>query len=356
MKKKIIKLFAFLNLLITFCVSTNALEVYFLDVGQGSAAVLQSDGYTMMIDGGPRDASQYVYSILQKHKIDRIDYMVATHFDEDHVGGLPAAMKQAKVGIVFGVNTDPEFSSLQKYLDEQKIRIVVPNIGDTFTLGNARVTILGPKKGMKSSGNTSLCLRVDYGSTSFLFVGDSEVEDENALIANKVDLESTVLVVGHHGSASSTADRFLKKVKPKYAIISVGADNTYGHPKKSVLDRLSKMGVQTYRTDLNGQIICTSDGKTVTFITEKSDGFVSADDFASGTKELGGNTSRSNPVPTPIIDDENVTYVGNASTRKFHYPTCKSVASMKSKNKVPLYGSREDAIADGYQPCGSCKP
>lgn len=342
------------------------IDVYFLDVGQGSSAFIECGGYTMLIDGGPKSASQYVNSFLKSHDVSRIDYLIASHTDLDHVGGIAAALNAAEAGIVFAPEADPPFEDIKKYLDKQRNRILVPTAGDTFSLGEASVTVLGPRRGTVYSDNTSLVLRISYGSTSFLFVGDSEMADEIALMDSGRELKSTVLCVGHHGSASSSSERFLMSVAPQYAVISVGAGNTYGHPDDGVLKRLKKLGVTVYRTDLDGQILFRSDGKTVTVVTEGSGDFVSTGDFASGSvgsekAALRGYASEpreaepeKQPEQTP--DLENVTYIGNRKTKKFHDPGCSSVSDMKFGNIVCFYGDRDEPIAEGYVPCGRCNP
>ena len=359
-------LLALLAALPFFAAFAEGIDVYFLDVGQGSCAFIECDGCTMLIDGGPKTASQYVYSFLKNHDVGRLDYLVATHSDLDHVGGIAAALNAAQAGIVFAREPEPPFADIQKNLDVQKNHILVPTEGDRFSLGEASVTVIGPRRGAVYSDNTSLVLRVEYGATSFLFVGDSEMPDERALMDSKQVLKSTVLCVGHHGSSSSSSERFLKAVAPRYAVISVGADNSYGHPDADVLKRLSRLGVTTYRTDLDGQIRISSDGKNVSIVTEGSGDFISTGDFASGSAAADGAGTRayaskpveSGPTPAPESHEisEDVRYVGNAKTKKFHYPDCDAVSDMKMGNAVCFYGDREEPLADGYVPCKRCDP
>ena len=249
------------------------LTVTFLDVGQGDAAVLQCGGQSMMIDGGKAKASSYIYSWLKKNQISHLDVMVATHTDADHIGGLSGALNYAKVGTAYcpvTSGTTKTFQSFVKYLKKQGKSITVPKAGDEFSLGSAQVRILGPTDPQAEGNNSSIVLKVTFGDTSFLFTGDAEREEEQELLESGYDLESTVLKVGHHGSDTSTSYLFLRTVNPQYAVISVGADNTYGHPTEAVLSRLRDADVKTYRTDLQGTITAVSDGKKVTFQTEKN--------------------------------------------------------------------------------------
>ena len=343
---------------------SSVFEIYFLDVGQGDSAVINCDGHILMIDGGNADKSDYIYSFLKSHSFEKLDYIIATHPDADHVGGLAGALNYAGAGIVFCTDMENDtktFQDFQKYLAMQKGMITVPNAGDVFTLGTARVSILAPEKGEKLTGNTSVVVRIVYGDTAFLFMGDAEWEDEHALVKSKTELKSDVIKIGHHGSDDSTSEEFLKKVKPSYAVISVGEENVYGHPADEVLYRLEKTKTEVYRTDVHGLIRCTSDGKKVLFETEKDplpdEGITRLEE----EEDLSANAARSadadeNGMEEGPADNDECDYIANKNTHKFHFPDCSSVDSMKEKNKYYFFGDREELIAEGYKPCGRCNP
>ena len=338
------------------------LTVTFLDVGQGDAAVLQCGGQTMMIDGGKAMASSYIYSWLKKNQISYLDVMVATHTDADHIGGLPGALNYAKVGTAYcpvTSGTTKTFQSFVRYLKNQGKSITVPKAGDEFSLGGAQVRILGPTDPQAEGNNSSIVLKVTFGDTSFLFTGDAEREEEQELLESGYDLESTVLKVGHHGSDTSTSYLFLRTVNPQYAVISVGADNTYGHPTEAVLSRLRDADVKTCRTDLQGTITAVSDGKKVTFQTERNADINTLGNAGPGQKDetCQKNKAFSNAGKAAASDSSaEKTYVLNTNTHKFHDPDCSSVSQMKEKNKRIVTESRDQIIADGYDPCGRCHP
>lgn len=338
------------------------LTVTFLDVGQGDAAVLQCGGQSMMIDGGKAKASSYIYSWLKKNQISHLDVMVATHTDADHIGGLSGALNYAKVGTAYcpvTSGTTKTFQSFVKYLKKQGKSITVPKAGDEFTLGSAQVRILGPTDPQAEGNNSSIVLKVTFGDTSFLFTGDAEREEEQELLESGYDLESTVLKVGHHGSDTSTSYLFLRTVNPQYAVISVGTDNTYGHPTEAVLSRLRDADVKTYRTDLQGTITAVSDGKKVTFQTERNAEINTLDQAGPGQKnETGQKNKAVSSAGKAAASDSSAekTYVLNTNTHKFHDPDCSSVSQMKEKNKRIVTESRDQIIADGYEPCGHCHP
>jgi len=247
--------------------------VHYIDVGQADCALVACDGAYMLIDGGNAEDSDLVYSYLKSNSVEHLDYMVATHAHEDHIGGLSGATYAATVGTALSPVTEGStkvFHNLVKSLAQQGVELTVPSPGDIFPLGSAQVEVLGPLKDYDETNDTSIVLRVDYGETSFLFTGDMESPAEADLVEAGVDLSATVLKVGHHGSSSSTSYRFLREVLPEYAVIPVGEGNSYGHPNEAVLSRLEDAEVTVYRTDLHGTIIAESDGKTVTFTTEKN--------------------------------------------------------------------------------------
>ena len=248
----------------------SSFSIRFLDVGQADSALIQCDGHYMLIDGGNKEDSSLIYSVLKNNEITHLDLIVGTHAHEDHIGGLPGALNYATADVSLCPVTDynsKAFSDFKKYAQENGGGITVPEVGDQYQLGSASVDILGVNSG-DDTNDTSIVLKITYGETSFLFTGDAERAAEQVILDSGADLSATVLKVGHHGSETSTTYPFLRQVMPKYAVISVGAGNSYGHPAENTLSRLNDADVEVFRTDLLGDIICTSDGKTVTITTE----------------------------------------------------------------------------------------
>ena len=314
------------------------LSVHFLDVGQGDAALLICDGETMLIDGGPASASQFIYSYLRQ-KTDHLDYIIATHPHEDHVGGLAAALNAVPVDVILSpVETydNSAFEAMQRYANEQGTSIIVPYEGDEFFFGGGVVTILHCWPEAWAENDMSICLRIDYGETSFLFTGDAEAMSEYMMIDSGMPLKADVLKVGHHGSGSSSTREFIDTVKPQYAVISCGKNNSYGHPHAETLDSLS--GIKILRTDELGTIIMNTDGEMVTVEEGSVPNIIVIDNKEESTS-----------------NNEASTYIGNKNSMKFHYPDCEGVRKMNPKNKVPI-DTREDAISMGFTPCGMCKP
>ena len=311
----------------------SGLTVYFLDVGQADSALVVCDGAAMLIDGGNAADSSLVYAFLEGRGVTHLDVIVATHRHEDHVGGLAGALNFASVGIAYCPVEEYDskaFSNFVKYLGEQGKAITVPRAGDAFALGGAYVEIVAPVREYDNPNNASIVLKLTYGEVSFLFTGDCERESEADILDAGFDVSATVLKVAHHGSDTSTSYPFLREVMPEFAVISVGANNQYGHPNEDTLSKLRDADVVLYRTDLQGTVTATSDGKAVAFEVERN-----ASEITNPTQAA----------------DAHEYYIGNANTRKLHSPACSSLPD--EKNRV-YFDTLEEAFANGYDAHSVC--
>ena len=244
------------------------LQVHFIDVGQADAALILCDGEAMLIDGGNVGDSDVLYTYLSDRGVDTLDYVVVTHAHEDHVGGVSGALEYATAETVLCPVTDYESKAFRNFAKHAGT-ITIPDPGDTYTLGSAEFEIIHCDPDADDPNNTSIVLRLSHGENDFLFTGDAEVPVEEWILDSGYTVDCEVLKVGHHGSSTSTSYHWLYEADPDYAVISVGKDNSYGHPHDEVMSRLSDADVTVFRTDKQGDIVCTSDGETLSFTTSK---------------------------------------------------------------------------------------
>ena len=250
----------------------NYLSVHYIDVGQGDAILLACGGEYMLIDAGETDSKDTVIHYLSDLNIQRLDLVVATHGDSDHIGEMADVLNAVPADTVWypdydhGTKTETNFLTATANCGAD---LYQPELGETYDLGGATVTVLGPVKEYKTANDKSIVLMVQFGDDRFLFTGDMENKDgaENDLIAHWGDdaLKADVLKVGHHGSDTSTSYHFLRAVNPGYAVISVGEGNSYGHPTTEALNILGQAEVYVYRTDYMGTVVAVSDGENISF-------------------------------------------------------------------------------------------
>ena len=321
----------------------SSFSVNFIDVGQALSVLVTCDGQSMLYDGGNVADGSLVVSYLESAGVTRLEYVICSHAHEDHVGGLAAVLAKFPAGHVYAPVTQNDtqcFQDFVKYTQQQGLNVEIPAVGTSWQLGSATVQVLGPVAQYDDTNDTSLVLRIDYGQTSFLLTGDMESDAEKDLVESGANLDVDVLQVGHHGSETSTSYVFLNEVLPEMGVISVGTGNSYGHPHEAALSRLRDAGVDVYRTDLMGTITIASDG---TNYTVGSEHYVPTEQQNPTLTDGSGQMAASTPAET--------TYIGNVNSKKFHLPTCPNLPA--EQNQI-LFSSYDQAIAEGYSPCGTC--
>lgn len=245
------------------------LKVFFFNVGQADAIlVILPNGKTLAIDAGESDTQKSLADRIKTLGITRLDALVATHPHTDHIGGMSYLIKKFDAGTIYmskASTTTKTFENLLETIADKKIQVIEAKTGGSISLdADVAIRILSPAWLSDDDINdNSVVLKITYGQTSFLLMGDAGTPIEKQMLLRKENLEADVLKVGHHGSDTSTSDAFLKEVMPKIAVISVGKDNDYNHPSQTVVDRLKGIGAQILRTDEQGTVILSSDGKTV---------------------------------------------------------------------------------------------
>ena len=250
-------------------IESNKMIVHYIDVGQGDSILIQVNNKNLLIDAGPKSDKKKLLNYLSNLHLEKLDYVIATHPHEDHIGNMSDVIDDYNVLAFYAPkvqSTTKTFEQMVESLKSKNLKINVIKKGtDSINLGeNTKVTIFSPTKDYyEDLNNYSPVIKIEYGKTSFLFTGDAQKEVEKEILANNEDISADILKVGHHGSSTYTTKDFLNKVNPSIGVISLGKDNTYNHPNDGTVKRLKENKVTIYRTDKNGTVILSSDGSTI---------------------------------------------------------------------------------------------
>ena len=339
-------------------------NVWVLDVGQGSSTLVESDGEYMLIDGGDSDKSSYLVSYLKKKEITNFKYVIATHYDADHLNGVVGALNVFDVENVICpeyTTTTRVYNSFISIIDNKKIKRIQPIVGETYSLGRGEFTIIAPNStGYSNVNDYSVGIRFKYNNKSFLVAGDATNISEEEIVNNSIDINSDVYIVNHHGSSGSSSSEFLNKIDPEYAVISAGKGNAYGHPAYKTLEKLNKIGAKIYRTDIEGEIEFSFTEKEIQFNKDSYNKLESGEKINKDSYENNQDNKliSSNEGDNRSIENESSNksdnYVLNKKTKKIHKDDCKSVKQMSDNNKVYFDGTIDEAEAQGYSKCQNC--
>jgi len=352
--------------------STSVMEVHFLDVGQGDCTLIKSGDSYMLINAGDTNKGTLIQNYLQKRGIKKLDYLMLTHPDADHIGGAPVIVTKFDIDTIWMSNYTKDnrtFDNVIQALKYKSYQYMTPAVGSTYQLGDATITVLAPNREYSDPNNASIALLIQNGSTKFLFTGDAE-EAENDISSNGIDIQADVYKVGHHGSKTSTSEDFFNAVKPTYAVISCAEGNIYGHPHAQTMNTLRMNNVKVYRTDESGTIIAKSDGINILFDVPSSESWRAGEPIGSSaaaesnsdiTEVADTNTMETAEVQPPTTSKKTVqataknelSYVLNSKTKKFHKSSC---SSLPTTNRVDSTKSRDEIIASGYVACKKCNP
>lgn len=252
----------------TNSVNQGIIKINYIDVGQGDSILVQVNGKNLLIDAGPNDSTDKLMSYLSKQNIKKLDFVVATHPHEDHIGAMDSVIKKYDIGEFYApkkMTTTKTFENMVNALKSKNIKINTATAGKNLDLGkNVRCEMIAPNNtNYENLNNYSVVIKITYGNSKFLFTGDAEKLSEKEILSKNYDISCDVLKLGHHGSSSSSSKDFLDKASPKIAIVSCGKNNDYGHPHRETLTEMKKRNVQVYRTDVDGSILLVSDGKKI---------------------------------------------------------------------------------------------
>ncbi len=251
---------------------TPTVRLHFIDVDQGDSILIEDNGHFMLIDAGVNEKGAAVTEYLKELGAEKLDYVIGTHPHNDHIGGLDTVINAFNVGMILlpDVSIDSEnYNDLLEAIANNNLIITRPAVGDNYTLGNASFVIISPNSsGYESLNDYSIGIKLTYGSNSFLLAGDAQAVSEAEMLENGIDLSADVLKLSHHGSSTSSTINFLDKVDPQYAVISVGKGNKFEHPHSAAMQAMKERAVKLYRTDEQGSIVFTTDGKSISVNAE----------------------------------------------------------------------------------------
>lgn len=250
------------------------LKVHFLDVGQGDCTLVQCGEHAMLIDAGENDSGTKIQAYLNSQGVTKLDYVIGTHPDSDHIGGLDVILYKFDCGTVLMPDFKKDTKTYRDVLaamESKRYRNTLPLPGAEYELGEAVFTIIAPNGTYETANDNSIGLLLRYGERTFLFTGDAEEEAEEDLVANGMDIDCDVYQAGHHGSKTSSSEALLNAASPAYAVISCGENNRYGHPHAQTLNNLRYRKIQVFRTDEQGTIVAKTDGTTITWNCAPSD-------------------------------------------------------------------------------------
>lgn len=328
-------------------------DIHVLDVGQGLSVLVESQGEYMLYDGGDSNKSSYVVSYLQQQGVSDLDYVIASHYDSDHLNGVVGALNVFSTSQVYSPDytaSTKVFQSFETVIANKGIPKSQPAVGMTFSLGDATIQVLSPSSsGYNDVNDYSIAIRIQDGNKSFLITGDAEAQSESEMVKTGLVLDSDVYVVGHHGSGTSTSWDLLQQSTPEYAIISCGAGNSYGHPHIETMEKLQAMEIEVYRTDKQGTIIASTDGNSLSWNTSP------CNDYSPGNE----NDKPAQPQTTVNAGNQTSTNQIAASTVYWtpggkSYHNNRNCSTLK-RSKTILEGNLTDALSAGKNdPCNVC--
>ena len=363
------------------------MEIHFIDVGQGASTLIKCGTQSMLIDAADNSKGTAIQNYLQKQGIEKLDYLILTHPDSDHIGGAPVIITKFDIDTVFMSDFKKDNDTYRKLiqsLDDKRLKWSTPEVGSTYPLGSGTITIIGPNQSYDDPNNASVSLLVQNGDYSAIFTGDAEEKAEEDILKSGINLDADIYFVGHHGSKTSSSEAFLDAISPTYAMISCLEGNSYGHPHAQTLNNLRARNIQVFRTDEQGSIIANLSENNIIWNAAPSETWQAGEPTIASTPKapVAKEPEAKGPVAeapeakepeaeapaieepiaeAPVMEEppteepvsNTLTYILNTKTKKFHKSGC---SYLPTTNRSDSTLSREEVINNGYDPCKKCNP
>ncbi len=317
---------------ISVTASEETVQFHFIDVGQGDCIFIQNGDKTILIDAGTYESGHKIYKYLTDRGIKKLDYFIISHAHDDHVGGAENIARGLNIGTLFISSHDSNSYSFEKFVDVLVEKNIVPDYPDfdaVYQIGGIKLKFISPNKNFDDENENSFVILIEFGEVKALFTGDIEKRAETDILSRNIDISADILKVPHHGSRTSSSLNFLNAVYPSVAVIQSEKDNKYGHPHDETLERLERIECKILRTDEEGTIVLTTDGKTI--------------------RRSTGEEYELSDEKQPFT----FTYIGNKKSKVFHTDLCPNLPG--ESNKI-TFSSKEEAENSGYKKCGNCNP
>ena len=341
----------------------DSMEIHFLDVGQGDSILIKTPSAAMLVDAGKNEDGATIVSYLQQQGVTKLDYVIGTHPHEDHIGGLDDVINSFDIGTVIlpgKTHTSQTYMDVLTSIQNKGLEVTQAVTGNGYSLGTAVFTVLSPNSDADYGDNLndwSIGIKLVNGNNSVVLTGDAEARTENDILATGIDLKADILKAGHHGSETSNIESFVNTISPKYAVISCGKDNQYGHPDVSVLQSFQNKGIETFRTDEQGAIVATSDGANITWSTTPSTSMTpgikpeevpAAQNAPQPVESIPDSTPEATEAPQAPEQGEMV-WISATGDKYHNKPDCGRMNPDKARQMT-----RDDAEANSYEPCSKC--
>lgn len=325
------------------------LNVHYIDVGQADATLFQYGNHSILFDTGDWRGDEVV-TYLQSQGISKLDLVIGSHPDADHIGQLANVMKSFTVSEVWLSGNESTSQTFQRGLEavlDSGANYHEPRTGEEFSIGDMDLTVLYPESITGAANEESISVLFTYGGVKFLFTGDADQQAERRMMNTGITIDADILQLGHHGSNTSSDPSFIAKVSPAVAIYSAGAGNSYGHPHAEVVSRIQQAGITLYGTDVHGTIIVTTDGNDYSIIT-KTDGTItpksSGKSTDSGSSAGSGSTSNSSSGSSSSASNSNTSADSGSSTNSSKTKKTEPKQSAPSAGCVNINSASVEAV------------